>query len=113
MKERVSRVGGMLEKTGIPDEVKVLFPENLEEIPEFLGKKKVGKYEQDISVADFLSYSWRGYTLSFQREGEQLTEDERIERKATRKADNTEIREIRKLAKEAGVSLAEFLKSLR
>src|SRR3990170_8441051 len=101
MKDRTSKVGGLLEAKGIPKdgEYKESFPETLAEIPSYL--ESIGVKEEI-----FLQYAWRGRTLSFQGGGETLTESEKAERKVHRKADNSEISALRKVAKERGISLA-------
>jgi len=108
MKERTSKVGGLLEAKGVPKdkEYKELFPETFGEIPEYC-------HAQGIDEGTFLQYAWRGRTLSFQGGGETLTEEEKQERKVARKADNSEISELRKLAKEQGMSLAQLIKTLK
>ena len=108
MKERTSKVGGLLKAKGIPEtgEYKELFPENVQEIPAYCEREK-------ITGEIFMQYAWRGRTLSFQGGGEPLTEEEAAARKIKRKADNTEVAELRKMAREQGVSLAELIKTLK
>lgn len=115
MKDRTTKVGGFIEKAGLPEgsELKVSFPEKIAEIPQLLGKKKYGKLEVELKEDAIISMLWRGFTLHYQGVGEVLTEAEKVERKKNRKADNSEIAELRKLAKEKGISLAQLLKTLR
>lgn len=115
MKERTTKVGGFIEKAGLPagSELKVSFPEKIAEISQLLGKKKYGKLEIELKEESLISMLWRGFTLHFQGSGEVLTEAEKASRKVTRKADNSEIAELRKLAKDKGISLAQLLKGLR
>lgn len=115
MKERTTKVEGLIEKAGLAkgDEIKIQWPENLTELSSLVGKQKVGKIEVEITGEKIVQWAFRGFTLSFQGSGETLTEEEKADRKVTRKADNSEISELRKLAKEQGVSLAELIKTLR
>lgn len=115
MKERTTKVEGLIEKAGLAkgSEIKILWPENLKELANLVGKQKVGDCEVEITEEKIIQYCFRGFTLSFQGAGETLTDEEKVERKAHRKADNSEISELRKLAKEQGISLAELIKTLR
>lgn len=115
MKERTTKVEGLIEKAGLAkgEEIKILWPENLAELGKLLGKQKVGNAEVEITEEKLVQYAFRGFTLSFQGSGETLTEEEKVERKVHRKADNSEIAELRKLAKEQNMSLADLIKTLR
>ena len=115
MKERSTTVEGLLEKAGLVkgDAIKILWPENLAELSQLIGKQKVGEAEVEITEEKLVQYCFRGFTLSFQGGGESLTEEEKAERKAHRKADNSEIAELRKLAKNQNMTLADLIKTLR
>ena len=115
MKERTTKVEGLIEKAGLAKgaEIKILWPENLKELGLLIGKQKVGDAEVEITEEKVVQYCFRGFTLSFQGGGESLTDEEKIERKAHRKADNSEISELRKLAKDQNMSLADLIKTLR
>ena len=115
MKERTTKVEGLIEKAGLKkgEEIKILWPENLAELAKLVGKQKVGNAEVDITEEKIVQYAFRGFTLSFQGAGETMTEEEKVERKAHRKADNSEISQLRRLAKEQNMSLADLIKTLR
>ena len=115
MKERTTKVEGLIEKAGLAkgSEIKLLWPENLKELAQLVGKQRVGNVEVEITEEKIVQYAFRGFTLSFQGGGEPLTEEEAAARKIKRKADNTEVAELRKMAKEQGVSLAELIKTLK
>jgi len=114
MKDRTTKVNGFVEKAGMVagSELKVSFPEKIAEIHQLMGKKKFGKLEIEIKEEAVLNMLWRGFTLHFQGSGEVLTEAEKADRKKNRKADNSEIATLRKLAKDKGIPLAQLLKNL-
>ena len=115
MKERTTKVEGLIEKAGLAkgEEIKILWPENLKELASLIGIQTVGNAKVEITEEKIVQYCFRGFTLSFQGGGETMTEEEKVERKAHRKADNSEISELRKLAKEQKMSLADLIKTLR
>jgi hypothetical protein len=117
MKERTTKVGGFIEKAGLAkgSELKVSFPEKIAEIASFIGKKKFGKLEVDISEPKIIGMLWRGFTLAFQGggEGSLLTPEAKEANKAKRKADNSAISALREKAKAEGKSLADYLRSLK
>lgn len=114
MKERETKVEGLIEKAGLAkgESIKIMWPETLAELGQLVGKQKVGAAEVEITAEKIVQYCFRGFTLSFQGGGESLTDEEKTQRKLNRKADNSEISELRKLAKDRGVSLAELIKTL-
>lgn len=113
MKERTSKVGGMLEKLGLAKgaEVKIQWPENLQEVRQIMGKLKINGVEIDMTPERFISYAWRGFTLSFQGPGEALSEEEKAIRKTARKKENAVIKALRVQAGKANMTLEAFCKS--
>jgi len=109
MKARISKVGGILEKTGLA-ELKIDWPEKLSEFRNLLGKQKMGEAEIELTEEKICGYAWRGFTLAFQSgEGEVLSEAEKAERKELRKADNAVFSKIRSKAKDAGMTVSAYL----
>lgn len=107
MKERTSKVEGLLEKKGMEkgQTYSELFPESPTEIDAYCTK-------EGIKLETFMQYAWRGRTLSFQGAGETLSDEEKAERKASRKEENDMLKSLRQKAKEQGLSLADVLKRM-
>lgn len=107
MKERTSKVEGLLEKKGMEkgQTYSELFPEKAEEIGPYCER-------EGIKQETFMQYAWRGRTLSFQGSGEVLSDEEKAERKATRMEENAMLKTLRQKAKDQGLSLAEVLKRM-
>ena len=115
MKERKTKVEGLIEKAGFAkdSEVSIQWPEALAEIPALLGKMQIGNLQIEITEERILQWAFRGFTLSFQGSGENLSEAEKADRKVHRKADNNQIASLRKSAKANGISLAELIMTLK
>ena len=110
-------VKGMVEKFGGKEYVEADFPTTVDEIFRVKSISVISdtgqETEFDYSEKAKVSNQKRGFGLMFQSAGESLTEEEKLHRKAHRKADNSEISELRKLAKERNMSLADLIKTLR